>query len=62
MNASKVHAIEREGLWYTHGYPSGSWGPFPKLQLYQSKGAATRQANKLPGAKVVPLVIYVSPK
>ena len=30
----------------SRGYP-GSWNDFPKLQIYQSRGAASRQANKL---------------
>jgi len=49
MNKAKaLHAIKdlSSEMYYTHGYP-GTWDNFPKLQLYQSKGAATRQLNKL---------------
>lgn len=31
----------------------GDWRPFPRMQMYYSKGAATRQANKLEGSLVV---------
>lgn len=49
-----VYAIRRsDGLYYTHGYPSGTWEPFPKFQMYQTKSAATRQANKLTHSEVV---------
>jgi len=52
MNKAKVlHAIKNlnDKTYYTHGYPFGTWDSFPKLQLYQTKGAATRQLNKLKG-------------
>jgi len=43
-------------MFYTHGYP-GSWSAFPKLQIYHSKGAATRQAKKLEGARVTTVTL-----
>ena len=50
-----VYAITRpDGKFYTHGYP-GSWDEFPKLQIYQNRSAASRQANKMSSAVVVPL-------
>lgn len=51
---SVVYAIRRgDGLYYTHGYPSGTWGAFPKFQMYQTRAAASRQANKLNHSGVV---------
>lgn len=48
MNAV-LWAIRRvDGKYYTHGYP-GSWNLFPKLQLYQSKSAASRQLGVILG-------------
>lgn len=47
MTAILFAILNREdGSYYTHGYP-GSWNKFPKLQLYQNRSGATRQANKL---------------
>lgn len=44
-----LFAIRRgDGHYYTHGYPGG-WDAFPKLQVYQNKGAATRQLKALLG-------------
>lgn len=43
-----LHAIRRDGGdFYTHGYPVGTWKPFPRIQVYQNKSAASRQANAL---------------
>lgn len=52
-----VYAITRpDGKFYSHGYP-GSWNEFPKLQIYQTRSAASRQANKMPASVVVPLTL-----
>lgn len=52
-----VYAITRpDEKFYSHGYP-GSWDPFPKLQIYQNRSAASRQANKMQGAVVVPMTL-----
>jgi hypothetical protein len=52
MNKKRVlHAVKNldNQTYYTHGYPCGTWNDFPKLQIYQTRGAATRQLNKLKG-------------
>ena len=56
-----LFAVRRltDGHFYTHGYP-GSWNPFPRLQLYQSRSAASRQANKLAGSEVVLVTLDLS--
>lgn len=53
-----LFAIRRpaDGYFYTHGYP-GSWKPFPMLPVYQTRSAASRQANKLSGAEVIHMTL-----
>jgi len=45
-----------DSLYYTHGYP-GSFNLFPKLQIYQSKSAASKQCNKLKDCIVVQILL-----
>ena len=52
-----VYAVKCNGRFYTHDYPSGKWNAFPNMQIYQTKGAASRQANKMPDAVVVELTV-----
>lgn len=61
MRTASAWAIKdpRTNLYYTHGYPSGEWREFPRIQLYQSYGAATRQANKLSNVEVVEIELSV---
>jgi hypothetical protein len=49
--------MRKDGKVYKHDYPCGKWVDFPFGQLYKGRSAASRQANKLPGAFGVRVVI-----
>ncbi len=57
-----MYAIRRaDGLYYTHGYPSGTWAAFPRAQFYLTQGTATRQANKINTGSVVKITVEEGP-